>query len=213
MKDPQETELGKKIIKESVTMIDELGFEGFTFKKLAAKIDSTEASIYRYFENKHRLLVYVIAWYWNWLEYKIDFGTHNIENPVDRLKVALKIITEKKEPDPLFPQVMEDALHRIVISESNKTFLTKTVDEDNRDGLFRGFKSLCEKVASIVTEIDASFKYPHSLISTVMQAAHQQVFYAEHIPTLTDLNQEEMNIYQKNEDFLQNVVFNCIKTS
>ena len=84
LRDPQDTDLGRKIVQESIKMIDELGFEGFTFKKLATRIDSTEASIYRYFENKHRLLVYMIAWYWNWLEYKIDFGTQNITDPTKK---------------------------------------------------------------------------------------------------------------------------------
>ena len=50
----------------------EIGFESFTFKKLAAKIESTEASVYRYFENKHKLLIYLVSWYWNWVEYRLD---------------------------------------------------------------------------------------------------------------------------------------------
>ena len=36
-------------------MINELGFEAFTFKKLGINIESPESSIYRYFENKHTL--------------------------------------------------------------------------------------------------------------------------------------------------------------
>ena len=90
IRDPQETELGRKIVQDSICMIDELGFEKFTFKKLALKIDSTEASIYRYFENKHRLLVYLIAWYWNWIEYRIDFGTQNITDPGKKLAIAFR---------------------------------------------------------------------------------------------------------------------------
>jgi len=42
LKDPQDSELGKKIIKSSITLIDELGFEAFTFRKLAVAINSTE---------------------------------------------------------------------------------------------------------------------------------------------------------------------------
>ena len=56
VKEPQDSELGRKIIKHSILLIDKLGFESFTFKKLANEIQSTEASIYRYFENKHLLL-------------------------------------------------------------------------------------------------------------------------------------------------------------
>ncbi|MCA6074738.1 TetR/AcrR family transcriptional regulator [Fulvivirga sedimenti] len=210
VRDPQETELGRKIIEESIRMIDELGFEKFTFKKLALKIDSTEASVYRYFENKHRLLVYLIAWYWNWLEYRIDFGTQNISDPRKKLQIALALVTEKKDRDPLFPEVDEEALYRIVIWESDKTYLTKQVDDDNREGLFRGFKSLCAKIASYITEINPAYKYPHSLISTVLQMAHQQLFYAEHLPSLTDIKKKKGNLQAQNEAFLGEMIFNTI---
>ena len=56
LRDPQATALGRRVLAESVHLLDEIGFEAFTFKKLALALSSTEASIYRYFENKHRLL-------------------------------------------------------------------------------------------------------------------------------------------------------------
>ncbi len=212
VRDPQDTDLGRKIIQESIVMIDELGFESFTFKKLALRIESTEASIYRYFENKHRLLVYIIAWYWNWLEYQIDFSTQNIDNPAKCLEIALHVISRKKQKDPSFPQIDEEALSRIVISESDKTYLTKQVDEDNKEGLFRGFKSLCNKIASFIAEINPEFNYPHSLISTALEAAHQQLFFAKHLPSLTDLPNKGEDVYSQNEFFLRELVFNTIRT-
>ena len=57
IRNPEDTELGRKILKHSVQMIHQLGFEDFTFKKLAEEIHSTEAGVYRYFENKHKLLI------------------------------------------------------------------------------------------------------------------------------------------------------------
>ena len=45
LKDPQETKLGVLIVQNSIELIDEIGFEAFTFKKLAQKINSTEASV------------------------------------------------------------------------------------------------------------------------------------------------------------------------
>lgn len=212
VRDPQDTDLGRKIIQESIVMIDELGFESFTFKKLARRIESTEASIYRYFENKHRLLVYIIAWYWTWLEYQIDFNTQNIEDPAKCLEIALHVITRKKKKDPSFPQINEEALSRIVISESDKTYLTKQVDEDNKEGLFRGFKSLCQKIASFVGEINPEFSHRNSLISTVLEAAHQQLFFAKHLPSLTDLSSNGDDVYSENEVFLRELVFNTIRT-
>ena len=52
VKDPQSSDLGKKIIKGSIELICELGFEQFTFKKLAVKISSTEASVYGFMKRK-----------------------------------------------------------------------------------------------------------------------------------------------------------------
>ena len=54
LKDPESSDLGRRIITGSIDMLDEMGLECFTFKKLGAKIKSTEASIYRYFESKHK---------------------------------------------------------------------------------------------------------------------------------------------------------------
>ena len=209
LRDPQETELGRKIVEESIALIDTLGFEGFTFKKLANAIESTESSIYRYFENKHRLLNYLIAWYWNWVEYKIDFGIQNIDDPAQKLDVALRILTEKKQCDATFPQIDEEALYRIVITESDKVYHTKNVDSHNKEGLFRGLKSITTKVAGFVKSINPDFAYPHSLVSTVLQAAHHQVFYAQHIPSLTDCAVKE-DCYVLNGHFIKQLVFKSI---
>ena len=59
VKDPETSDLGKKIIENSILLIDEIGIEHFTFKKLGERIGSNESSIYRYFENKHKLVVYL----------------------------------------------------------------------------------------------------------------------------------------------------------
>lgn len=58
-KDPESSDLGKSIIKHSIELLDELGYEQFTFKKLGEVIKSNESSIYRYFESKHNLLIYL----------------------------------------------------------------------------------------------------------------------------------------------------------
>jgi AcrR family transcriptional regulator len=202
LRDPQETDLGRKIIRHSISMIEEMGMENFTFRKLSVEIDSTEASIYRYFENKHRLLVYLIAWYWNWLEYKIEYETNNVADPRERLAIAIRLVAEKKCIDPMFPSINEAALQRIVINESDKTYHTKQVDNDNKEGLFYGFKSLCKRIASIVKEINPQYAYAHALISTTLEAAHQQVFFAEHLPALTEHKAAKGNVYAENNAFL-----------
>lgn len=195
IKDPDTTDLGRRIVEHSILLIDEIGFEQFTFRKLSEKIGSTEASIYRYFENKHKLLIYLVSWYWNWLEYQLSFRVQNIEDPQKRLYLALETICEPVQSDPTFSHVNEEALYRIVVSESAKAYLTKEVDADNKEGYFRSFKRLCNQIATIVQEINPAYPYPHSLISTVMEAAQQQKFFSEHLPSLTEIkksNQKEV---------------------
>ncbi|TKC03111.1 TetR/AcrR family transcriptional regulator [Pedobacter cryotolerans] len=62
IRDPENTEVGKLIVESGIDLIYEIGFEQFTFKKLAQRIDSTETTIYRYFSSKHKLLTYILNW-------------------------------------------------------------------------------------------------------------------------------------------------------
>ena len=78
LRDPENSELGKMMIKKAIELIADIGFENFTFKKLAVEINSTEASIYRYFENKHRILLYILNWYWSYMEFLVNIKLENI---------------------------------------------------------------------------------------------------------------------------------------
>jgi AcrR family transcriptional regulator len=52
LKDPEGSTIGKAIVAKSIDLIYDIGFEQFTFKKLAQEINTTEATIYRYFSSK-----------------------------------------------------------------------------------------------------------------------------------------------------------------
>ncbi len=210
LRDPQSSDLGQKIVQESILLINKIGFESFTFKKLSVEIGSTEASIYRYFENKHRLLVYLISWYWSYVEYRITFETHNIADPEEKLRIAIRLITEELRDDDNFPGISESELQQIVINESDKTYLTKNVDEINKEGVFRGYKSLCETIASYMTEINPDFEFPRSLSSTCLEAAHQQLFFAEHLPRLSDLK-KGTDVREQNFQYVSTIIFNSLK--
>ncbi|KAA9339440.1 TetR/AcrR family transcriptional regulator [Hymenobacter busanensis] len=186
LRDPQATDLGRKIIGESVRLIDEVGFEQFTFKKLAQHIGSTEASLYRYFENKHRLLVYLVSWHWAWLRYQIQYHTHNVPDPAVRLRTMLGIVTRAHQDHAATTHLDEAALYRIVVAEASKTYLTREVDAVNRDGFYREYKLLAADMVAVVLEINPAFPYPHALVSTVLESARKQLFFAQHLPSLAD---------------------------
>lgn len=210
LRNPEHTELGRNIISNSIILIEKIGFENFTFKKLAAEIKSTEASIYRYFENKHKLLVYLVSWYWSWMEYQVDFQTNNIEDPEKKLNIVIDILTTTSRFDPQFLHINEDALHRIVIDESAKAYLTKDVDADNKEGFFLGYKSLCRKIAGFVVEMKPDFKYPRALMSTMIEASHHQKFFSEHLPSLTEVSESEGGSGEVSE-YLRYLIFELLK--
>jgi AcrR family transcriptional regulator len=190
VKDPETSALGKKIIKESIILIDEIGFDNFTFKKLGERIGSNESSIYRYFENKHKLLVYLCSWYWSWIEYKMVFKLTNIDDPMERLKRAIVIVTEKIVDDERTEHINERILNRIVIIEFTKTLYTKEVDEENKVGYFIIYKRLINRMVAIVNEINPDYPFAKSLISTIVKGSLHQHFLKEHLSTITDCNEQ-----------------------
>ena len=190
VKDPETSTLGKKIIQESILLIDEIGFETFTFKKLGEKIGSNESSIYRYFENKHKLLVYLCSWYWCWVEYKMVFKMTNIEDPVDKLKRAITVVTEKAEEDHSIPHINEAILYRIIITEFTKTLHTKEVDDENKEGFFLIYKSVINRIVAIIMEVNPDYLYPKSLASSIIEGTLHQNFLKDHLKTITNCNEE-----------------------
>ena len=208
VKDPQSSDLGKRILRGSIELMDELGFEQFTFRKLAESIESTEASVYRYFESKHKLLLYLTSWYWSWLEYRLIFSQANIEDPCDRLVRGLNVLTEVVKEDGDFLFINEVKLQHIVISESSKAYLTREVDEENKYGIFSGYKNLVARVSNVILEINPNYKYPHMLVSTVIEGAHHQRYFAEHLPRLTDTIKGEDAV----QEFYRALVLSAIQT-
>ena len=193
LSDPTVSKLGRNIITHSVTLIDELGFEKFTFKKLGERIDSPEASIYRYFRNKNQLLTYLISCYWAWLEYQLVFETANIPSPELRLEKAIALITRSNFDNLAVEGIELDKLYSIVISESSKSYLTKDVDKANKEGAYYNYKQFVKRLGKIIKEISPRYKYPHMLLSTIIEGAHLQFFFAEHLPGLT--NVQKSNSY------------------
>ena len=206
LKDPESSELGKKIIEHSILLIDEIGFDSFTFKKLGAIIGSNESSIYRYYENKHKLLLYLTSWYWGWLEYQLVFETHNIANPKDQLRKALDIICRPTMVDSKFEHINEILLNKIVINEFSKSYLTKEVDEENREGYFAIYKRLIHRLEVIITATNPDYPYPISLASTIVEDSLHQQFLKDHLPSITNCNEQISP-----SDFLMDMVFKILR--
>jgi AcrR family transcriptional regulator len=206
VKDPETSSLGKKIIQDSIVLIDEIGFDNFTFKKLGERIGSNESSIYRYFENKHKLLVYLSSWYWAWMEYKLVFTTSNIIDANEKLKIAIAIITEKIEDDTSTDHINEAILNKIIIAEFTKTLHTKEVDEENKEGFFLIYKRVINRIVAMVNEVNPDYPYARCLVSTIVEGSLHQHFLKNHLKTITDCNETISP-----SDFYTNLVTNVLK--
>lgn len=189
VKNPETSDLGKKIIEQSILLIDEIGFENFTFKKLGEKINSNESSIYRYFESKHKLMLYLSSWYWGWIEYKLAFATTNVSNPMERLKKGITIVTEKVEDDSTTLHINEAILNKIIIQEFTKTLLTKEVDEENKIGFFLVYKRVINRIIEMINEVNPDYAFAKSLASSIVEGALHQHFLKDHLKTITNCNE------------------------
>ena len=190
LRNPEDTELGKDILKFSIVLIHKLGVEHFTFKKLADEVGTTE------------------AWYWTWLEYQIVFQSNNITNPHQKLKKMIQIIGSHVVDDQSTAHINEYLLYEIVMSEGIKAYMTKHVKSDNAHQFFKPYKDLCNRIAEVMLSCNPNYKYPHSLTSTLIESAHIQNYFRINLPSLTDFDQP--NDATLVIDFLEDLVFRAL---
>ncbi|MBO0934817.1 TetR/AcrR family transcriptional regulator [Fibrella aquatilis] len=191
LRDPEQSDLGRRIVRQGILLIHEIGFEETTFRKLAERLGTKEASIYRYFENKHRLLVYIVAWYWRWLDYQVVYETNNITSPRQKLERILPILLQRSTDTPATPDDIDlRALHNVVIREASKAYLTRHVSDDNREQLFKPYKDLCGRLADLILDFNPNYPYARSRASSLIETAHYQAFFMENLPSLTNFGGE-----------------------
>jgi AcrR family transcriptional regulator len=208
IKDPESSDLGKRIIEHSILLIDDIGFDSFTFKKLGAEIGSNESSIYRYFESKHKLLLYLTSWYWAWIEYQMVFATYNIPDSRQQLLKAIEVLTKTVEQDQAFSHINEVVLNRIIINEYSKSFLTKEVDTENKEGYFEVYKRLVKRLSEIISKVNDTYSYPSSLASTIVEGALHQHFLKAHFTSITDCGNDVTPT-----DFFKDLTLTLLKTA
>jgi AcrR family transcriptional regulator len=208
IKNPEAHVLGRKIIKDGLLLINQLGYEQFTFKKLAIDIQTTEAGIYRYFENKHKFLIYLIALYWNYIDLKVQMIITNSETPELKLKSIIRVLVMNLN-DNKNSSLIEIQLHKLFIWEGTKTYHTRNVNHDNENQLFKPYKDLCARISNVIREANTKYPYSHSLASSIIEIAHSQKYFRDHLPSLTDFNET------KNDEqiiiFLNSLLFGAIR--
>jgi hypothetical protein len=62
-------------------------------------------------------------------------------------------------------------------------------------------------VSEIILELNPNYKYPQMLVSTIIEGAHSQRYFAEHLPSLTNVIKGEDAIV----NFYKKMVLNALK--
>jgi AcrR family transcriptional regulator len=205
IKDPESSELGQNIVSKSIDLIEELGIEKFNFKRLGTAIQSNESSIYRYFENKYKLLQYLSALYWGILEYRLVIETNAVEDSSKKLLKAIKVLTLTPQNIAYYSNLDQLKLRNIVISEFTKSYHHKHVDSDNDDGNFKIYKRLISRLVEMISEAKPDYKYPKSLACQIIEGALQQYFMQKHFTSLVDSTNDEQ-VYSFFKDITVNVL-------
>jgi AcrR family transcriptional regulator len=174
-----------------VQIIDEIGMERFTFKKLANTLQTTESSVYRYFENKHMLLLYMSTWYWSWLETYMVFRTANLTDPKDKLRIMISILCKDDWENKVMNSMNLNLLKRIVVSESPKAYMAKQTGNLPMDEIFRGFEQLCLRFEELFRVINPEFRHTRRLSSTMIEGVLQQTFYVTYLTSFSSIEENQ----------------------
>ncbi len=207
VKDPSTSEVGKEIVRQSVKLLAQEGIESFNFKKLSNAIASTETTVYRYFSNKHQLVMYLSSWYWVRLESRILFATANIRDPKEQLQKAVKELSTRIPKGHESPQMEEDLLQELVFNDSWKAFDTNLPNSCNPKSYYLAYEDLCDRLAKIIHSCDKAYKTPKALSSALIDTAHRQMFFQKHLSHISDIGKTNKSI----ENLLLSMVEHFIK--
>ncbi|MDF1697121.1 MAG: TetR/AcrR family transcriptional regulator [Saprospiraceae bacterium] len=193
LRDPLETNLGKKIIEHAILLIDEIGFEELNFKKIATSMGSTEASIYRYFENKYKLLSYLVSWYWDFMHFMVLMDIRNVKDSKAKLVQAISTLVNSLDSSITPSYINQTKLHKVVVENANKVYHTKKVDSLNKEGYYVNYKKIVKTLSKMILEIDSEFEYPIALATNLIEQSLNNEYYIEHLPSLTDVTDSKAN--------------------
>ena len=187
-RDPAASAVGERILKQGLFLMNELGLEAFTFKKLTEYAECTEATIYAYFPNKQRLLQYYFQLYWMWLDTHCQQQGRSLADPWKRVQGDIRALCGLWAKDAMAAQLDPRKLRALVIVEGSKSFMHRNVDEDNKLKLFQPYKDLSAHLAIELKACNKKCKHPRTFATMLIEMAHSLEFAMEHLPALTELS-------------------------
>ena len=146
------------------------------------------------------------------MKFRIDYNTINIKEPEKRLKIVISAIVDTAKRNASIDFSDEDILHSIVVAEGTKTYHTKLVDQENKKGFWLTLKSLNKKIADIILEIQPDYLYPRVLASNLLEMANNHIYFADHLPAMTDIKLKDGNL-DPVVGLLENFAFAILNTN
>jgi hypothetical protein len=138
----------------------------------------------------------------------VVFQLNNITSAREKIKKVIDILVWEDNAEIDFGAFDHRALYYIAIAEGSKTYLSKDVDDNNKEKLYKPFKDLSSRIAGIFHEYNPAYPYPNTLASSVIELSHLQHFFMHHLPRLCDFAQNKQP--KDIEAFLEDMVFKTL---
>jgi len=138
----------------------------------------------------------------------LTFKVSQCPSPYFKLEKTIELLASPIEQDENFDFIDEKKLYNIIIAEGAKVYLIKDVDSENMQGAFLAYKGLCSLISDLILNINADYKHSHSLASTIVETCHNQIFFSEHLPKLTDVSEDD---YESLKNFVLHLTASTIQ--
>ena len=138
----------------------------------------------------------MVNWYWEWVSYLIQINTINIKDSRNKLRIIIHSFVSASKDNPSVDYVNESKLHNIVIAEGGKAYHTKDVDDENLKGFFSSYQNLANLVSLVISDVNPSFEYPFTLATNLFEMSNNQIYFAKHLPRLTDISVKENDVQE-----------------
>jgi hypothetical protein len=102
---------------------------------------------------------------------------------------AIAVVTEKIEDDTNTRYINESILNRIIITEFTKTFLTKQIDNEIKDGFFIVYNRVINRIIAMLNVLVPDYAYAKSFVSDMVEGSLHQHFLSSHLKSITDCNE------------------------
>ena len=123
------------------------------------------------------------------------------------MEKAIEVVTRAIKKDSKYSHINEVVLNRIMVNENSKSFLTKEVDKENKEGYFIVYKRIVHRIRDMIIDVNSKYKFPSSLASTILEGSLHQHFLKDHFSSITDCKPGVTPSH-----FYTNLVLNTLKS-